>query len=184
MHIKSAARALALALLTHEAVGFTDGQVPLTHPSAEPKAGGNARPNIIFILTDDQDLHMNSLDHTPLIKKHLIDQGTLYKRHFCTTAVCCPSRASIFTGKLAHNTNVTDLNPPYGTSAPLHFVLESLMMRVQFADQTGKADSQSSSRMATMRTTCRSGCRTLATTRSTPERCSMHTPSGTMMHHT
>ncbi len=46
------------------------------------------RPNIVFILTDDQDLHMNSLDYVPLIRKHLIDKGTLYKRHFCQTAVC------------------------------------------------------------------------------------------------
>lgn len=72
------------------------------------------RPNIVFILTDDQDLHMQSLDYVPLIKKHLIDQGTLYKRHFCTTAVCCPSRVTLWTGKAAHNTNVTDVFPPYG----------------------------------------------------------------------
>ncbi len=74
----------------------------------------SSRPNILFILTDDQDLHMNSLDYVPLIKKHLIDQGTLYRKHFCTTAICCPSRVSIFTGQLAHNTNVTDVFPPYG----------------------------------------------------------------------
>ncbi|KAH0428072.1 arylsulfatase [Colletotrichum camelliae] len=60
-------------------------------------SGSSRRPNIVFILTDDQDLHMNSLDYLPFIKKHLIDQGTLYKRHFS-----------------AHNTNVTDIFPPYG----------------------------------------------------------------------
>ncbi|KAH7310577.1 alkaline-phosphatase-like protein [Stachybotrys elegans] len=87
---------------------FRSIAIPLARvPKAE-------RPNIILVLTDDQDLHMNSLSHTPLIQKRLIDEGTLYKRHFCTTAVCCPSRASLWTGKLAHNTNVTDLNPPYG----------------------------------------------------------------------
>lgn len=72
------------------------------------------KPNIVFILTDDQDLHMQSLDYLPLIKKHLRDQGTFYKRHYCTTAICCPSRVSLWTGKLAHNTNVTDVNPPHG----------------------------------------------------------------------
>ncbi|KAI8228239.1 Arylsulfatase [Colletotrichum sp. SAR 10_86] len=46
-----------------------------------------------------KDLHMNSLDYVPFIKKHLVDQGTLYKRHFW---------------KAAHNTNVTDIFPPYG----------------------------------------------------------------------
>ncbi|KAK4038052.1 alkaline-phosphatase-like protein [Parachaetomium inaequale] len=72
------------------------------------------RPNIVFVLTDDQDLHMQSLDYLPLIKKNLIDKGTFYKRHYCTTAICCPARVSLWTGKLAHNTNVTDVNPPHG----------------------------------------------------------------------
>ncbi len=43
------------------------------------------QPNIIFILTDDQDYHLGSLDYTPLIRRHLIEKGTHYKRHFCTT---------------------------------------------------------------------------------------------------
>lgn len=87
-------------------------QVPLG-PIEEAWESGK-KPNIVFILTDDQDLHMDSLDYVPLIQKHLINQGTLYKRHFCTTALCCPSRVSLWTGKQAHNTNVTDVNPPYG----------------------------------------------------------------------
>ncbi|OTB18225.1 hypothetical protein K445DRAFT_308914 [Daldinia sp. EC12] len=73
-----------------------------------------SRPNIIFILTDDQDLHLNSIDYMPFLKKHIIEHGTFYKRHFCTTALCCPSRTTIFTGKNAHNTNVTNVVPPYG----------------------------------------------------------------------
>ncbi|AEO60121.1 hypothetical protein MYCTH_2095444 [Thermothelomyces thermophilus ATCC 42464] len=79
-----------------------------------PISQGKKKPNIVFILTDDQDLHLQSLDYLPLIKKHLIDKGTFYKRHYCTTAICCPSRVSLWTGKLAHNTNVTDVSPPYG----------------------------------------------------------------------
>ncbi|RAL02557.1 sulfatase family protein [Aspergillus ibericus CBS 121593] len=72
------------------------------------------RPNVIFILTDDQDAHLNSLDYMPYVKKHLLDKGTHYRSHYCTTSVCCPSRVTLWTGKLAHNTNVTDVNPPYG----------------------------------------------------------------------
>lgn len=87
-------------------------------PSQKVLTESAARPNIVFILTDDQDLHMNSLDYVPRIKKHLIDKGTLYKKHFCTTAICCPARVSILTGKLSHNTNVTDITPPYGTIVP------------------------------------------------------------------
>ncbi|KAI4862398.1 Arylsulphatase [Hypoxylon rubiginosum] len=72
------------------------------------------QPNIVFILTDDQDLHMNSLDYMPFVQKHLLDHGTLFRRHFCTTALCCPSRVTLWTGKAAHNTNVTNVVPPYG----------------------------------------------------------------------
>lgn len=72
------------------------------------------RPNIVLVLTDDQDLHMQSIDYMPLLKKHIIDQGTFFKRHYCTTAICCPSRVTLWTGKNAHNTNVTDVVPPYG----------------------------------------------------------------------
>lgn len=93
--------------------GYTD----LTAEWERPAPGPNGKkPNIIFILTDDQDLHMNSLDYIPLIRKHLIEKGTLYTRHYCTTAICCPARVSLLTGRLAHNTNVTDVNPPHGRS--------------------------------------------------------------------
>lgn len=105
---------LLLSLLPVGAVcsglGLSDSsQYPLTSPLIPGE-----RPNIVLILTDDQDLHMNSLDYVPLIKEQLIDRGTLFRRHFCTTAICCPSRVTLLTGKAAHNTNVTDVFPPYG----------------------------------------------------------------------
>ncbi|CAK7232387.1 hypothetical protein SBRCBS47491_008252 [Sporothrix bragantina] len=77
-------------------------------------AASSSRPNIILVLTDDQDVHMHSLDHMPLLQKHLMHEGTTFERHFCTIAVCCPSRATLLTGKAAHNTNVTDIVMPYG----------------------------------------------------------------------
>jgi arylsulfatase A-like enzyme len=97
------------------AIGQT--QIPLQAPlnlDQDTSKVSTSRPNIVFILTDDQDLHLGSLDYTPLTRKHLLDEGTFYSRHFVTIAVCCPSRVSLWTGKAAHNTNVTDVNPPYG----------------------------------------------------------------------
>ena len=72
-------------------------------------SGSSKPPNVVFILTDDQDLHMDSLNYMQYVQKHLLDEGTFFRRHFCTVAVCCPSRVNIWTGKAAHNTNVTDL---------------------------------------------------------------------------
>ena len=87
---------------------------PLRGHSVLTEARKDARPNVIFILTDDQDLHMNSLDYLPYVKKHLTGQGTYFKKHYCTVAICCPSRVNLWTGRAAHNTNVTDVSMPYG----------------------------------------------------------------------
>ncbi|KAI0514418.1 alkaline-phosphatase-like protein [Xylaria bambusicola] len=72
------------------------------------------RPNVVFVLTDDQDLHLDSLQYMPFVRKHLIEKGTSFNKHYCTTALCCPSRVTLWTGRVPHNTNVTDVSPPYG----------------------------------------------------------------------
>lgn len=72
------------------------------------------RPNILFILTDDQDSHMESVDHMPYLQSDIVRQGVTFQQHFCTVALCCPSRATLWTGKAAHNHNVTNVSPPHG----------------------------------------------------------------------
>ncbi|RDW68702.1 sulfatase family protein [Aspergillus mulundensis] len=72
------------------------------------------KPNFVFIITDDQDLKLDSIDYMPLLSKHIKQKGTFFSNHFVTTALCCPSRVSLWTGRQAHNTNVTDVSPPYG----------------------------------------------------------------------
>lgn len=80
------------------------------------------RPNVVFILTDDQDVHLDSLSYQPLVKKYLIDNGLTFQHHYCTVAICCPSRVNLWTGLAAHNTNVTDVTPPYGEIS-LHYCM-------------------------------------------------------------
>jgi N-acetylglucosamine-6-sulfatase len=72
------------------------------------------KPNFLFIITDDQDIHMQSLDYMPILKKHITSKGTTFEKHYCTVSICCPSRVNIWTGLAAHNNNVTDVKPPYG----------------------------------------------------------------------
>ena len=111
----SIAIALTLILIARAALArdliSRDMQHPLTSSSF-----GNSRPNIVFFLTDDQDAHLDSLSYQPFVQKHLVNEGLAFQRHFCTVALCCPSRVNLWTGKAAHNTNVTDVNPPYGES--------------------------------------------------------------------
>lgn len=73
-------------------------------------------PNILLVITDDQDLELDSVAYTPHITRQIRDKGTFFRNHFVTTALCCPSRVSLWTGRQAHNTNVTDVHPPYGKS--------------------------------------------------------------------
>lgn len=81
---------------------------------SKPKTNNGGKKNIVLILTDDQDAVLNSVSYMPKLKEHIIDKGTSFVNHFTTTAICCPSRVALWTGKQPHNTNVTDVNPPYG----------------------------------------------------------------------
>ena len=82
--------------------------------SEEQQVKSARPPNFVFIITDDQDLELDSVEYMPLLQQHLKNKGMFFKNHFVTTALCCPSRVSLWTGKQAHNTNVTDVSPPYG----------------------------------------------------------------------
>lgn len=70
------------------------------------------RPNIVFVFTDDQDYHHNSLDYMPALQEHLVAKGTSFTNHYATIAICCPSRVSLMRGQAAHNTNNTQVNGP------------------------------------------------------------------------
>src|SRR5947208_13720003 len=80
------------------------------------------RPNIVFILTDDQRWDTIDKKHsvdgrTPVMAKVqslLVNKGVLFQNHFVTTALCCPSRSSILAGKYAHTTGVHDNGGPDG----------------------------------------------------------------------
>ena len=69
------------------------------------------RPNIIFVLTDDQRHDslgfLNSAIQTPNIDR-LASEGVHFKNAFVTTSLCSPSRASILTGLYAHAHGVVD----------------------------------------------------------------------------
>ncbi|RAL01441.1 sulfatase family protein [Aspergillus ibericus CBS 121593] len=100
---------LALLALVAGCDALATQQVLLDEPSVEGR-----KPNFLFILTDDQDLRMNSPAYMPLTQAKIKEKGTEFQNHFVTTSLCCPSRVSLWTGRQAHNTNVTDVKPPYG----------------------------------------------------------------------
>ncbi|KAI9483817.1 MAG: alkaline-phosphatase-like protein [Benjaminiella poitrasii] len=93
-------------------LGTVAGFALLQRPVKAVKS--QSKPNIVFIFTDDQDYRMESLNYMPNVQKYLVKEGTVYENHYATIAVCCPSRVGLLRGQYAHNTNITDVSPPYG----------------------------------------------------------------------
>jgi arylsulfatase A-like enzyme len=62
------------------------------------------RPNVLVIVTDDQ--REATLNVMPSTRRLFEKAGTSYSQAFATSPLCCPSRASIMTGRYPHNHGV------------------------------------------------------------------------------
>ena len=84
--------------------------------TAKANATQPRRPNIIFVLTDDQRFDAlgcmgNSIVRTPNIDR-LADDGTLFTNMFCTTSICATSRATFITGQYARRHKIVEFRTP------------------------------------------------------------------------
>lgn len=73
-----------------------------------------ARPNIVFIMSDDHAAHAISaygskINQTPQLDR-LAKEGMKFNHCFAVNAICTPSRASILTGKYSHKNGVPVFN--------------------------------------------------------------------------
>ncbi|MCC7398243.1 MAG: sulfatase [Planctomycetes bacterium] len=92
------------------------------NPLAAQQALAGARPNILFVFSDDHasqaiGAYGSRLNPTPNIDR-LAQHGVLFRNNFCGNAICGPSRATILTGQHSHengfmrNGNVFDGDQP------------------------------------------------------------------------
>ncbi|XP_030827904.1 N-acetylglucosamine-6-sulfatase isoform X2 [Strongylocentrotus purpuratus] len=63
----------------------------------------HSKPNIVFILTDDQDVTMDAISPMTNTLNMLGKQGMTFTNMFTSSPLCCPSRSSILTGNYIHN---------------------------------------------------------------------------------
>ena len=84
----------------------------------------HGRSNILLVLTDDQDIELNTLLGSPLgpmtKTKALLQDGGAFGTHaYVNVPICCPSRANILSGKMAHNIRDDHYEPfPTDSSSP------------------------------------------------------------------
>ncbi len=85
-----------------------------------------ARPNLLFVMSDDHAAHAISayttgdrparparpqINHTPHLDR-IAEGGMRFDSCFCTNSICTPSRASVLTGTYNHVNGVTTLVTP------------------------------------------------------------------------
>jgi N-acetylglucosamine-6-sulfatase len=116
-HTHQLRRVLALALLIcacliNTGCGGGSAKKPPAAPTTPPTLGGSppsapsafpGRPNIVFVLTDDLSTDLvRYMPHVLAMER----RGLTFTHYFVSDSLCCPSRASIFTGNFPHDTHI------------------------------------------------------------------------------
>jgi N-acetylglucosamine-6-sulfatase len=78
--------------------------------SAEP--GQQTKPNVLVLLTDDQTIE--SMRVMAGVRAELGASGTTFVQSFVSNPLCCPSRATLYTGQYTHNHGVIGNRAPEG----------------------------------------------------------------------
>jgi arylsulfatase A-like enzyme len=88
------------------------GIISILLVSAEPSETGvtvPSVPNVLIVVTDDQ--RAGTLDAMPATARLFKTQGVNFRNALVTTPLCCPSRATIMTGRYVHNHKVKRFIP-------------------------------------------------------------------------
>ena len=90
-------------------------QLVLPHAS---RAADAPRPNVVFVITDDQRWDAMGCAGHPFIKTPNMDriarEGAMFTNAFVTTPLCSPARSSFLTGQFVHTTGVKGNTPAMG----------------------------------------------------------------------
>lgn len=87
----------------------------------QQKKDAAPKPNIIFVLTDDQRWDALGVTGNTILQTPHIDElgrkGIVFRNAYVTTAICCVSRASILSGQYMSRHKIEDFATPFSDSA-------------------------------------------------------------------
>ncbi|MFN2471754.1 MAG: sulfatase [Gaiellaceae bacterium] len=112
-------RSFCLLLLALAAAAAALLAPSLTAQSVERRpAAERSRPNIVVIMTDDQTVENTRVMRNT--KRLIAAEGATFTNSIVSYALCCPSRATFFSGQYAHNHRVLNNKAPYGGYGRFH----------------------------------------------------------------
>lgn len=109
---KGMRRAVRLLASVATAVLFASVVVLLTAIGSVRSVAAAERPNILFVMTDDQP--KNTMMAMPEVTGRVRDMGMTLPNAYVSESLCCPSRASVLRGQYPHNTGVVRNSLPNG----------------------------------------------------------------------
>lgn len=121
--VRAAATSVAAVLVAAATTSMTaagtasEAARPVSAPLTAGSSPAPARPNIVFVLTDD--MRDGDLAHMPITRRLLVEQGLEFTDAISPHPLCCPARASLVTGQYAQNNGVRHNRGPHGGFAAL-----------------------------------------------------------------
>lgn len=86
--------------------------IPTGGLSAQDPGPAANSPNVIVVMTDDE--RYDDMATMPRTRRLIGDAGVTFTRYYASYPVCCPARATFFTGQYAQNHGVRCLYPECG----------------------------------------------------------------------
>ncbi len=87
-------------------------QLVSTSNATSPRELAPRTPNVLLIVTDD--MRFDDLEYMPNVQRLLVDRGTSFSNFYVPFSLCCPARATLFSGQYPHNHGVLDNSVTHG----------------------------------------------------------------------